>query len=221
MNKEEMNKIMYNKQSACDKATSMASDGVRAKKIIKKTVNRNRNKTNKCSVCKKIMRSDAVKRHMIAKHLEIVNNGQVKKVIWDTRSRKGYHKSVSCGVCGKVTRDDYLKRHIMAKHKDVLNTADAVKKQSNEKMSYNSYERKVTSSTTCAMKTVTNTLHWAFKHIHDETATFLEGEGIADASERTENVLAPVEEKLNDMLEQEINRVANLLILGSSFNVSK
>ena len=88
-------------------------------------------------------------------------------------------------------------------------------------MSFNSFDRKVSTSAECAIKTVTNTLNWAFKHIHDETVTFLKSKGYGDDSERTTNLLAPVEEKLNTIVEQEINRVANLLILESSFDVLK
>ena len=64
------------------------------------------------------------------------------------------------------------------------------------------------------MKSVT------FKHIHDETVTFLENKGDCDASERTTNLLAPVEEKLTNILEQEFNCVANRLILKTSDSVA-
>ena len=83
-----------------------------------------------------------------------------------------------------------------------MNTADAVKKQlmTNEKMSYNSYERIVTSYTTCVMETVTNTLHWAVKHIQNET--FLESRGDANASVTTTKLLEPVKKKLTNILER-------------------
>ena len=113
---------------------------------------------------------------MIRKHSTILNSNRVKKVVCDERPLKDYRKSVACSVCCKVIRSDYLKKPMATKHKIVLNTADAVKKQlkTNVKMSYNSYECTVTSYTTYAMRTVTNTLHWALEHIHDETLTFLE-----------------------------------------------
>ena len=219
MNNEETDNC--SQPSACEKSTPIASSSVRARKTIKKTTTMQRKK-NKCSVCKKVMLGGSLKRHMIRKHSTKLNDNQVKRIVWDAGPCKDYHKNVSCSVCGKAFRSDYLKKHIKAKHGDVLNTVDAIKKQStlNEKMSYNSYDRKVTSSTTCAMKSTTNHLHWAFKHIHDETVTFLENKGDRDASERTTNLLAPVEEKLTNILEQEFNCVANRLILESSDSVA-
>ena len=59
-------------------------------------------------------------------------------------------------------------------------------------------------STACAMKTVTDTLHSAFKDIHDEIASMFETKGIVDASERVTNVLAPVEEKIAMNVQQHI-----------------
>ena len=56
-------------------------------------------------------------------------------------------------------------------------------------------------------------LHWAFKHVHDETVTFLECNGERDASKRITNLLVPIEEQLANMLDQKFNRVANVLIL--------
>ena len=213
-----MKAISSNKPSACGSTIPLTLDSVRTKKVAKKTVNSNRNKANKRSVCKKMMRSGTVKRHVISKHSGILNSDQVKKVIWDARPYKDYHKSTACSVCGNVMRDDNIKRHMIAKHKDVLSTVGAVKKQSisNRKTSFSAYDRKVTSSTSCALTTVTSALHWAFKHIHDETVTILERNGERDASKRITNLLVPIEEQLTIKLDNDINRVANLLILRAS-----
>ena len=102
------------------------------------------------------------------------------------------------------------------KHKDILSTTDAAKKQSrkNKKVSFNAYDRKVTSAASCALTTVTSALRWAFKNIRDETKPILERNGERDASKRTTNVLAPVEKQLTNMLDEEFNRVANRLIIG-------
>ena len=67
------------------------------------------------------------------------------------------------------------------------------------------------SSTECAMKTMTNTLHWAFNHIHDETTQFLEKIGIVDASGRVTNVLSPIEEKIAMDRQQKIWQAADEL----------
>ena len=216
MSDVEANSMNCSELSACDQATPIAvEDEVKAEKTIKKVANRNRNKANKCSVCKKVMRSDTVKRHMIAKHSGTLNSNLVKKVIRDARSYKDYHKSTACSVCGKVMRSDYLKKHMIAKHKHVLRTTGAVKKQSipNGKTSSSAYDRKVNSSTSCALATVTSALHWAFKHVHDETVTLLKRNGERDASKRITNLLVPVEEELANMIDQELFRVANVLIL--------
>ena len=203
--------------STCKQAVPIASNSVRARKTIKKTTTKQRN-MNKCGVRKKMMRGECLKRHMIRKHLTVPNSNQVKKVVWDARPYKDYHKSTTCSACGKVMRSDNLKKHMIAKHKDVLSTADAVKKQSilNGKTSFSVYDRKVNSSTSCALTTVTSALHWAFKHIHDETVTILERNGERDASKRITNLLVPIEEQLTIKLDNDINRVANLLILRSS-----
>ena len=123
--------------SACEQATPIASNSVRARKTTKKTTTKQR-KTNKCGVCKKMMRGECLKRHLIAKHSTIPNSNRVKKVVWDARPYKDYHKSTACSACGKVMRDDNIKRHTIAKHKDVLSTVGAVKKQSisNRKTSF-------------------------------------------------------------------------------------
>ena len=119
-------------------------------------------------------------------------------------------------------RSDYLKKHITAKHNDVLNTAEhqmkpsdayAIKPATNKKILYKSYVRKVTAATLCALTTVTSALHSAFKHVHDETVTFLESNGERKASKRITNLLVPIEEQLANMLDQEFNSVANVLIL--------
>lgn len=218
MSNEEVKAISSNKPSACDSTMPATSDSVRTKKVVKKTVNSNRNKAKKCSVGKKVMRSDIVKHHVISKHSGVLNSDQVKKVVWDARPYKDYHKSTACSVRGKVMRSDYLKKHMIAKHKDVLSTIGAVKKQSipNGKTSFSAYDRKVNSSTSCALTTVTSALHWAFKHIHDETVTILECNGERDASKRITNLLVPIEEQLTIKINNDINRVANLLILRAS-----
>ena len=218
MSNEEVKAISSNKPSACGSTIPPTSDSVRTKKVAKKTVNSNRNKANKRSVCKKMMRSGTVKRHVISKHSGILNSDQVKKVIWDARPYKDYHKSTACSVCGKVMRSDNLKKHMIAKHQDVLSTIGAVKKQSilNGKTSFGAYDRNVNSSTSCALTTVTSALHWAFKHIHDETVTILERNGERDASKRITNLLVPIEEQLTIKIDNDINRVANLLILRAS-----
>ena len=217
-----MQAINNNEQSACDSTMPATSNSIRAKKFTKKPTVTYRRKTSQCSVCKMTMRSDSVKLHLIRKHPGVLNSNQVKKVIWGTRCRKDYRKSVSCSVCKKTMRSDYLKKHMTAKHNDVLNTAEhqmkpsdayANKSATNGKMLYKSYDRKVTNSTSCASTMVVSALHWAFKHVHDETATFLESNGEREASKRITNLLAPIEEQLANMLDQEFNRVANVLIL--------
>ena len=222
MNNEEVSAMNNNEQSACDSTIPATSDSVRAKKFTKKTDVINRRKRSKCSVCKKTMRSDSIKRHLIRKHSGVLNSNQVKKVIWGTRCRKDYHKSVSCGVCKKTMRSDHLKRHITAKHNDVLNTVEhqmkptdvfASKPATNGKIHCKSYDRKVTNATSFALTAVTSALHWAFKHVHDETVTLLERNGERDASKRITNLLVPVEEELANMIDQELFRVANVLIL--------
>ena len=220
-----MKAIGCSEQSACDSTIPATSDSARAKKVIKKTVNSNRNKANKCSVCKKVMRSDTVKRHMISKHSRVLNSNQIKKVNWDARPYKDYHKPVTCSVCRKVFRSNYLKKHMIAKHKDVLNAVeqhrDASKadaKKSEDKTFHESYEQKVTSATACAMLLVTNTLHTAFTHIHDETVALLKTNGDPDASERTANLLLPIKKKLVDANDNEIKQVANSLIRARDNN---
>ena len=215
MNNEEADNC--SQPSACEQATPIASNSVRARKTIKKTTTKQR-KTNKCGVCKKMMRGECLKRHLIKKHSTIPNSNQVRKVVWDARPYKDYHKSTACSVCGKVMRCDYLKKHMIAKHKDVLSTAGAVEKQSilNGKTSFSAYDRKVNSSTSCTLTTVTSALHWAFKHIHDETVTILERNGERDASKRITNLLVPIEEQLTIKIDNDINRVANLLIHRAS-----
>ena len=222
MNNEEVPAINSNEQPACDSTIPSTSDSVRAKKFIKKTTVINRRKTSKCSVCKKTMHGNSLKRHMIRKHSAILNNNQVKKVVWDERPLKDYHKSVSCSVCKKTMRSDHLKRHITAKHNDVLNTTEHQMKPSDVftckpatsgKVYCKSYDRKVTNATSFALTTVTSALHWAFKHVHDETVTFLERSGERDASKRITNLLVPVEEYLANMADEELFRIANVLIL--------
>ena len=71
----------------------------------------------------------------------------------------------------------------------------------------------MTNATSGALKTVTSVLHWAFKHVHDEPVTFLESNGEREASKRITNLLVPIEEQRANMLDQEFNRVANLLNL--------
>ena len=85
MSNEEVQAINISEQSACDSTIPATSGSARAKKVIKKTVNSNRKKANKCSVCKKLICSDTVKRHMISKHSRVLNSNQLKKVIWDAR----------------------------------------------------------------------------------------------------------------------------------------
>ena len=222
MSNEEVQAINNNEQSACDSTTPATSNSIRAKKFTKKPTVTYRRKTSQCSVCKMTMRSDSVKLHLIRKHPGVLNSNQVKKVIWGTRCRKDYRKSVSCSVCKKTMRSDYLKKHMKAKHNDVLNTAEhqmkpsdayANKPATNGKMLYKSYDRKVTNATSCASTTVASALHWAFKHVHDETVTFLESNGERDASKRITKLLVPIEEQLANMLDQEFNCVANVLIL--------
>ena len=225
MNNEEVSAMNNNEQSACDSTIPATSDSVRAKKFTKKTDVINRRKRSKCSVCKKTMRSDSVKRHLIRKHSGVLNSNQVKKVIWGTQCCKDYHKSVSCNVCKKTMRSDHLKRHITAKHNDVLNTVEHQMKQTdvfeskpatNGKIHSKSYDRKVTNATSFALTAVTSALHWAFKHVHDETVTLLERNGERDASKRITNLLVPIEEQLTIKIDNDINRVANLLILRAS-----
>ena len=164
---------------------------------------------------------------MFARHSNVLNNDQVKNVVWAKRSRKDYHKPVTCSVCRKVFRNDNLKRHMIAKHKDVLNAveqhrdaskADAKKSVTEDKILHESYEQKVTSATACAMLLVTNTLHTAFTHIHDETVTLLKTNGDLDASERTANLLLPIKKKLIDANDNEIKQVANVLIRARDNN---
>ena len=78
-------------------------------------------------------------------------------------------------------------------------------------MLYKSYDRKVTNATSCALTTVASALHY----VHDETVTFLESNGLRDASKLT-NLLEPIEEQLANMLDQEFNRFAKVLILRQS-----
>ena len=224
MSDVEANSMNCSELSACDQATPIAvEDEVKAEKTIKKVANRNRNETNKCSVCKKTTRGDNLKRHIIRKHSAIPNSNQIKNVVRGALSRKDYHKTVECSACSKTTRNKYLKKRLIAKHKDVWSTTGAVKKQSttNGNMSFNSFDRKVTTSAECAIKTVTNTLNWAFKHIHDEAAACLESKGCGNDFKRKLNILAPVGKKLNNMIEQETNRVTNRLILESGVGFSK
>ena len=224
MNNEDVSAMSNNEQSACDSTIPTTANSVRTRKTIKKITTKQR-KTSKCSVCKKTMRSDNIKPHLIRKHPRVLNSNQVKKVIWGTRCRKDYHKSVSCGVCKKTMRSDHLKRHITAKHNDVLNTVEhqmkptdvfASKPAMNGKMHCKSYDRKVTNATSFALTAVTSALHWAFKHVHDETVTLLERNGERDASKRITNLLVPVEEELANMIDQELFRVANRLILRAT-----
>ena len=84
MNNEEVSAMNNNEQSACDSTIQATSDSVRAKKFTKKTTAINRRKMSKCSVCKKTMRSDNIKPHLIRKHPGVLNSNQVKKVIWGT-----------------------------------------------------------------------------------------------------------------------------------------
>ena len=72
-------------------------------------------------------------------------------------------------------------------------------------------EARVMSSTECAMKTLTNTLHWTFKQIHDEMTPFFEMKGSSDASGQVTNVLAPIEEKIAMTFQQDICHVADEL----------
>ena len=221
MDNEEANTNNCSESTVSEQATPIASNNVRARKTIKKTTTIQRKK-NKCGVCKKMMHGSSLKRHMIRKHSTILNSNQIKKVVCDERPLKDYRKSVACSVCKKTMRSDYLKKHMTAKHNDVLNTAEhqmkpsdayANKSATNGKMLYKSYDRKVTNATSCASTTMASALHWAFKHVHDETATFLESNGEREASKRITNLLAPIEEQLANMLDQEFNRVANVLIL--------
>ena len=124
MSNEEVQAINISEQSACDSTMPATSNRIRARKFTRKPTVINRRKTSKCSVCKKTMRSDSGKRHLIVKHPGVLNTDQVKKVIWGARCRKDYHKSVSCSVCKKTMRSDYLKKHMTAKHNDVLNTVE-------------------------------------------------------------------------------------------------
>ena len=166
-----------------------------------------------------MMRGDSLKRHMIRKHSAILNSNQVR----DAQLRKDYHKTVACSACSKTNRSKYLKKHMIAKHKGVLSTTGSVNKQptTNGNMSFNTFDRKVTTSAERAIKTVTNTLNWAFKHIHDEAVACLESKGCDNDFKRTANILAPVGKKLNNMIEQETNRVTNRLILEAGVSFSK
>ena len=109
-----------------------------------------------------------------------------------------------------------------AKHNDVSNTAEhqmkpcdayANKPSTNGKMLCKSYDRKVTNATSCASTTVASALHWAFKHVHYETVKFLESNGERNASKRITKLLVPIEEQLANMLNQEFNRVANVILM--------
>ena len=154
-----------------------------------------------------------------------------KKIKLCTRLR------IACKVCGKIMREDNLRRHMNTKHakattKRVGKLSARRKPTAMKKSLIRSMKRKraskfpdssndfggkypskfeevrMMSSTECAMKTMTNTLHGAFKHIHDETAQFLEKIGIVDASGRVTNVLAPIEEKIAMDLQQKIWQAA-------------
>ena len=54
------------------------------------------------------------------------------------------------------------------------------------------------------------------KHIHDETVTILERKGERDASKRITSLPIPIQKQLIIKLDNDINRVANLLILRVS-----
>ena len=120
-NNNEANSVKCDEKPCCKHATQMVSNGKKPTTILKKMSSRN---TYKCSVCKKVMRGNNLKRHMFARHSNVLNNDQVKNVVWAKRSRKDYHKPVTCSVCRKVFRNDNLKRHMIAKHKDVLNAVE-------------------------------------------------------------------------------------------------
>lgn len=136
------------------------------------------------------------------------------------------HKAKTCKVCGKDVRDDHLSRHMKAKHAKPTamkkNMIWLMKREHAPKLSNSTNEFsgkspsqpeevRVMYSTACAMKTVTDALHWAFKHVHDETAPLFEMKGLADASGRVTSVLAPIEEKIATALQQDIFRAANEL----------
>ena len=168
-----------------------------------------------CKVCLRVMRSDNLKRHMRLMH--------ASRLI-------SVRKQVPCSVCDKVMRYDHLKRHMDAKHAPL---SLSIKPSTMKKCAIRSMKRKrapklpemssafdgkskpedvkVMFSTACAMKTVTDTLHGAFKDIHDEIASMFETKGIVDASERVTNVLAPVEEKIAMNAQQHICDAADEL----------
>ena len=171
MTNEEMQATNISEQSACDSTIQATSNSIRARKFTKKPTVINRRKTSKCSVCKKTMRSDHLKRHITAKHNDVFNT---------------------------------------AEHHMKPSDAYANKPATNGKMPYKSYDRKVTNATSCASTTVASALHWAFKHVHDETVMFLESDGEREASKRITNLLVLIEEQLANMLDQEFNRVANV-----------
>ena len=107
MSDVEANSMNCSELSACDQATPIAvEDEVKAEKAIKKVENRNRNETSKCSICKRMMRGDSLKRHMIRKHSAILNRNQVR----GAQLRKDYHKTVACSACSKSNRSKYLKK---------------------------------------------------------------------------------------------------------------
>ena len=122
-----------------------------------KTVSSNRHRMIACKVCKRVMHSNNLKRHMGAMHAPLtvdVKSSTLKKCAIRSMKRKRAPK------------------------------LPALASAFDEKSSSKPEDVKVMFSIACAMKTITDTLHGTFKHIHAEAESIFEMKRIMDASER-------------------------------------
>ena len=127
-------------------------------------------------------------------------------------SRKRILKKQTCGVCGKNMHKSNLKQHMIVKH------ADVVESICGKKVNWNTfprkYHRKSATCDVCGIITRADLLkrHKARKHVDqsDAKATRVtKMDEIIDVSKLTENILAPVEENIVNILEKAIKDVAN------------
>ena len=134
-------------------------------------------------------------------------------------SRKRILKKQECGVCGKNMLKQNLKQHMIVKHADVVDSICG--KKVNWKTSPRKYHRKIVDCKSCGKSMRSDNLkhHMARKHVDNlyntvdgsengatQTVEMDEMEGVSKLSR---NILAPVEQKIVNIIEKAITDVAN------------
>ena len=134
-------------------------------------------------------------------------------------SKKRIWKKQACGVCGMNMHKSNLKRHMIDNHADVVDSICG------EQVNWNTfpreYHRKYVTCDVCGIVTRGDYLkrHMASKHVgnlsnknigsDDKTTQTMVMDEITDVSKLSENILAPIEQKIVNILEKAITDVTN------------